>query len=137
VEVAVESTEPEHAAVGSEVEVEGTTAKGGKFHATSVVVTLDKPLVANEVFAHDKKAAKSKSAPTKMAKKPSKTDKGEKGDKGDTGDTTDKGDEPPAADPFNSSSDPFKVNNKKDSKKKTSGSKPKAKKSSGDGETES
>src|SRR5262245_18176722 len=38
--VAIESTDPDHASVGSPVEVEGTT-RGGKFHATSVVVNLE------------------------------------------------------------------------------------------------
>lgn len=137
--VAVESTDPEHATVGSEVEVEGT-AKNGKFHATAVMVTLGKPLVAEEVFsARDKKVGKSKVAPTKSAKKTSKSDRAEKGDKGDKADGEDKGDEAaPAGEPLKPGADPFNVldnkTGKKDAKKKTGAGKPKAKKSTDDGD---
>src|SRR5262249_21755096 len=94
--VAIESTDPDHASVGSPVEVEGTT-RGGKFHATSVVVNLERPLVADEVFSADKKGAKSKTtAASKTAKKPAKT--GEKGDKEDAPEKTD--DPPATADPL-------------------------------------
>lgn len=113
-EVSVESTEPEHAAVGSTVEVEGTT-KGGKFLPTAISVTLEKPLVADEVFAGgDKKSAKSKSKTAN--KKMAKSDKADKADK-----STDKPDEPAAGnDPFKKeSNDPFGVGagDKKDAKK--------------------
>jgi hypothetical protein len=124
--VAIESTDPDHASVGSPVEVEGTT-RGGKFHAISVVVNLERPLVADEVFAAgDKKGAKSKTtAASKTAKKPAKT-----GDKGDNEDMAEKGDDAPAADPLKpgSGADPFGVLNKKDPKKKPAPVKPKPKK---------
>jgi hypothetical protein len=121
--VAIESTEPEHAVKGSDVAVEGST-RNGKFIATSVVVTLDKPLVADEVFA-DKKTGKTKSAAaSKTSKKPAKTDKGDKGDKEES---ADKGDDTPAGEPFKpGNNDPFDVR-KKDSKKKAP-AKPKVKK---------
>jgi hypothetical protein len=122
VEISVESTDPEHAAVGSEAVVEGTT-RGGKFIATSVVVTAEKPLVADEVFAHEKKSAKTKPGASKTAaKKPAKNDKGDKGDKGT--------DDAASGEPAKGSSDPFGVldGNKKDTKKKTAGGKPKEKK---------
>jgi hypothetical protein len=123
--VAIVSSEPEHATVGAPVEVEGTT-KGGMFHPTAVVVTLDKPLVADEVFAasDNKKTAKGKSAAGKAAKKPAKTDKGEKEEMADTADDA------PPKDPFKSGgSDPFGVA-KKDPKKKSTPAptKPKPKK---------
>jgi hypothetical protein len=128
--VAIESTDPDHASVGSPVEVEGTT-RGGKFHATSVVVNLERPLVADEVFAAgDKKGPKSKTtAASKTAKKPAKS--GDKGDKEDMPEKTD--DTPATADPLKpgSNSDPFGVlkdNNKKDPKKKPAPVKPKPKK---------
>jgi hypothetical protein len=112
IDVSVESTDPEHAAVGSAVEVEGTT-KGGKFLPSSITVTLDKPMVADDVFAGDKKSAKSKS---KTASK--KTSKADKADK-----SADKGAEPAAGnDPFKKeTNDPFGVGSgdKKDAKKKT------------------
>ncbi len=65
-DIDVESTEPEHAAVGSSVEVEGMT-KAGKFLPSSITVTLEKPLASDDVFAGgDKKNAKSKTkTPTK------------------------------------------------------------------------
>ncbi|HEY2253606.1 MAG TPA: hypothetical protein VGH74_21170 [Planctomycetaceae bacterium] len=111
IDVSVESTDPEHAAVGSAVEVEGTT-KAGKFLPSAITVTLEKPLVADDVFAADKKSAKSKS---KTASK--KTSKADKADK-----STDKGDEPAAGnDPFKKdSNDPFGVGggDKKGAKKK-------------------
>jgi len=110
-EITIESTEPEHATVGAEVEVEGVT-RGGKFLPSSVVVTLDRPLVADEVFGHDKKA-KSKAAASKAAtKKNAKTDKADKsGDKS--------GDDPTATDSPKPAADPFGVlgDNKKDTKK--------------------
>jgi len=115
-EISVESTEPEHAAVGSAVEVEGTT-RGGKFHPTAIQVTLEKPMVADEVFAAgDKKSAKSKHA-SKSAKKTTKPDKdkdkaeksAEKGEVGTTGEPLKPG----------TTSDPFGLldKDKKDSKK--------------------
>ncbi len=113
VDISVESTDPEHAAVGSPVEVEGTT-RSGKFHPTAIVVTLDKPMSASEVFAAgDKKSAKSKTgAKTAGKKTTAKTDKG--GDK-----SADKGDD----DKGKGSADPFGVldngSGKKDAKKKT------------------
>jgi len=130
--VAIESTDPDHASVGSPIEVEGTT-RGGKFHATSVVVNLERPLVADEVFAADKKGAKKAAAASKTAKKPVKT--GEKGDKDDMPEKTD--DAPATADPLKpgSNSDPFGVlkdGNKKDPKKKPAPAKPKPKKPSED-----
>jgi len=136
--VTIESTEPEHAVVGSDIVVEGTT-RNGKFLPTNVVVTLDKPLVAEEFLsASDKKpAAKTKSASTsKTSKKPAKTDKGDKGDKEEM---ADKGDENPAGEPIKSSSDPFGVLKKdaKDTKKKTPATKPKAKKPADTGDTDS
>ncbi len=86
-EVSVESTEPEHAAVGGAVEVEGTT-RGGKFVPTAILVTLEKPMSADEVFAGgDKKASKKSTPASKSAKKVTKSDKG-KADK-----TADKADE--------------------------------------------
>ena len=113
-EVSVESTDPEHAAVGAAVEVEGTK-RGGKFHPTAITVTLEKPMVADEVFAAgDKKSAKSKHGPSsKAAKKSTKTDK-DKTDK-----TADKGDDAATNDPFKKdSSDPFALEkDKKDAKK--------------------
>jgi hypothetical protein len=110
-EITIESTEPEHATVGADVEVEGVT-RGGKFLPSSVVVTLDRPLVADEVFGHDKKG-KSKAAAKAAAAK--KTAKGDKADK--SGDKT--GDDSPAADAPKPSADPFNVlgDNKKDAKK--------------------
>jgi hypothetical protein len=108
-EITIESTEPEHATVGAEVEVEGVT-RAGKFIPSSVVVTLDRPLVADELLGHDKKG-KSKTAAGKTASK--KTAKGDKADK--SADKT--GDESPAADPFKQSADPFGLNDKKDAKK--------------------
>jgi hypothetical protein len=127
-DVAVESTEPDHAAVGSAVEVEGNS-RGGKFHATSVAVTLDKPLVADEVFA-DKKSGK-KSA--KATKKTAKSEKGDKTAKGDSGDPADKADDT-SADPAKPTTDPFGVldKDKKDAKKKPAGTKPKKKPAEGD-----
>jgi hypothetical protein len=128
--IAIESTDPDHASVGSPVEVEGNT-RGGKFHAISVVVNLERPLVADEVFsAGDKKGPKSKTtAASKTAKKPAKS--GEKGDKEDMPEKTD--DPPATADPLKpgSNADPFGVlkdNNKKDPKKKPAPVKPKPKK---------
>jgi hypothetical protein len=111
-EIAVESTEPEHAAVGAAVEVEGTT-KAGKFHPTAIAVTLEKAMVADEVFAgSDKKSAKSKSS--KSAKKNmSKTDKTGK-DKADK--SADKGDDAAAGEPVKNN-DPFGVLDNKDGKK--------------------
>jgi hypothetical protein len=111
VDISVESTDPEHAAVGSPVEVEGTT-RSGKFHPTAIVVTLDKPMSASEVFAAgDKKSAKGKAgAKTAGKKTTAKTDKG--GDK-----SADKGDD----DKGKGSADPFGVldggSGKKDAKK--------------------
>jgi hypothetical protein len=121
--VTIVSSEPEHATVGSTVEVEGST-KGGKFHPTAVVVTLDKPLVADEVFAaseNTKKSPKGKTSPAKTAKKTTRPDKE---------DMADKGDDAPPADPFKTGgSDPFGVG-KKDVKKKSAPTptKPKPKK---------
>jgi hypothetical protein len=112
--VDIESTDPDHALVGSEVEVEGTT-KGGKFIPLNIVVTLDKPLVADEVMAaSEKKPGKAK--PT--SKTPKKTAKTDKGDAGDKEDTAENGDENPAGKPLQPASDPFEVK-KKDPKKKT------------------
>jgi hypothetical protein len=113
-DISVESTDPEHAAVGAPVEIEGTT-RGGKFHPTAIVVTLEKPMVADEVFANDKKSAKSKhGASSKTAKKTSKADK-DKADK-----TAAKGDEGASEEPLKGgSSDPFGVldKDKKNGKK--------------------
>jgi hypothetical protein len=97
-EITIESTEPEHATVGAEVEVEGVT-RGGKFLPSSVVVTLDRPLVADEVFGNDKKGKKAAASKT-ASKKNSKTDKADKsGDK--SGDDAAAGDAPKQpADPF-------------------------------------
>lgn len=119
-EISVESTEPEHAAVGAAVEVEGTANKAGKFNPTAIVVTLDKAMVADDVFAGgDKKSAKSKNASaSKSAKKTAKNDKTDK-DKADK--TGDKGDDAATAEPLKpGSSDPFGVlkdGDKKDAKK--------------------
>ena len=119
-DISVESTEPEHAAVGAAVEVEGTANKAGKFNPTAIVVTLDKPMVADDVFAgSDKKSAKSKNSTTsKSAKKTAKNDKSDK-DKADK--TADKGDDAATAEPLKpGSSDPFGVlkdGDKKDAKK--------------------
>lgn len=121
-DISVESTDPEHAVVGAEAAVEGMS-RGGKFIATSVVVTAEKPLVADEVFAHEKKSAKTKPGASKTAaKKPAKNDKGDKGDKG--------ADDAASGEPAKGNSDPFGVldGNKKDTKKKTAGGKPKEKK---------
>lgn len=113
-EISVESTEPEHAAVGAAVELDGAT-RGGKFVPSAISVTLDKAMVADEVFAgSDKKSAKSKhAASSKTTKKASKTDK-DKGDK-----TADKGDDAANSDPFKKpTSDPFATDkDKKDPKK--------------------
>jgi len=110
-EISVESTDPEHATVGAAVEVDGTT-RAGRFHPTAIVVTLEKPMVADEVFANEKKSAKSKhGASSKMAKKTSKSDK-DKADK-----TTDKGDDASNDEPLKTKSDPFGVTEKKDAKK--------------------
>jgi len=126
VDVTVESTDPDHAAVGSEVEVEGIT-KGGKFTPTAVAVNLEKPLVADEVFSgHDKKGSKSKAA-AKTAKKPAKGDKPDKDEKGD---------DEASSDPLKPST-PFSDLDKKDSKpskKKATSGKPKAKKPVDEGE---
>jgi|GEM_PF-2147370 len=114
-EISVESTDPEHAAVGASVEVEGAT-KGGKFLPTSIAVTLDKPLVGDEVFsAGDKKNSKSK-AKTTSKKVANKSDKADKGDK-----AMDKDDQPAAAnDPFKKeSNDPFGVGGGDKKKKAT------------------
>ena len=131
--VAIESTEPEHAVVGSEVAVEGTTHKG-KFLPINVVVTLDKPLVADEVFsASDKKPSGKKSASAaKTTRKPAKT---EKGDKGDKEEMTENGDENPAGEPIKPGSDPFGVL-KNNTKKKPPASKSKAKKPVDKGDTD-
>ncbi len=129
-DVSVESTDPKHAAVGSAVEVEGMT-RSGKFFPTAVVVTADKPMVADDVFAgNEKKSAKTKSSTagktaSKTAKKPAKTDKA---DKGDDEEMADKGDDPAAKpDPFKTTSDPFDTKKLKDTKKKTT-AKPRVKK---------
>lgn len=118
-EILVESTEPEHAAVGSEVEADGIT-RGGKFLPSAIAVKLDKPMVADEVFAaSDKKSSKSKHATaSKSAKKTAKTDK-DKSDK-----TADKGDDAATGEPVKSS-DPFGILDKKDTDKKDA-KKPKA-----------
>ncbi len=122
--VDIESTDPEHAVAGSAIEVEGMT-KSGKFVPLNIVVTLDKPLVAEDVMAASEKkpAGKTKTASSssKTAKKAPKTVKGDKGDKGDAGDKeemADKGDENPAGESIKPASDPFDVL-KKDPKKKT------------------
>jgi hypothetical protein len=126
--VAIVSSEPEHAVVGSPVEVEGAT-RAGKFHAASVVVNLDRPLVADDLLAAEgeKKPGKSRSTAASKTKKGAKTDKKDKGDKEET---ADKGDDPPAStDPIKPSTDPFGVlNDKKGPKKKAPAPKPKAKK---------
>jgi len=124
VDVAVESTEPEHAAVGSAIEVEGNS-RGGKFHPTSVVVTLEKPLVAEEVFAAEKKPGKKSAKATKKSTKIG--DKTAKDDKGDAAEKTDD----PSGEPLKPASDPFGVLDKKDAKKKPSGTKPKKKPAEG------
>lgn len=112
-DISVVSTDAAHAAVGAEIEVEGTT-RAGKFHPTSVVVNLDRPMVADEVLASgDKKGAKTKSAgKTKPAKKTARS-KSDDGDAGIDGDA-------PAGEPIKQGSDPFNVlnkGNKKESKK--------------------
>jgi hypothetical protein len=105
-EISVISTDPAHAAVGSEIEVEGT-ARGGKFHPSSIVVTLEKPMVADEVFAAekgDKKGAKSKAQPAskgKTAKKAAKSDQGDADGGAASGDDSDGTPIKPASDPFN------------------------------------
>jgi hypothetical protein len=123
-EIAVESTEPEHAAVGAKIEAEGKS-RAGRFQPDSILITLDKPLTSDDVFSkNDKKAGKSKTAAaTKGMKKSAKSDKdpAEKGD--DTGTDPAK---PPAT------SDPFGVLNK-DNKPKPGSGKPKPKKPSDDG----
>jgi hypothetical protein len=97
-EIAVESTEPEHAAVGAELEAEGKT-RAGRFQADAIMITLDKPLSADDVFSKgDKKGGKSKTAATtKGSKKPAKSDKTDT-DKG--GDATDPAKPPATSDPF-------------------------------------
>jgi hypothetical protein len=90
VDVSVESTEIDHAVVGSEIEVAGTT-RAGKFSPTGITVTLEKPMSATEAFAGEKKTAKSKSGSKTTGKKTTaKNDKADKtGDKG--ADANDKG----------------------------------------------
>jgi hypothetical protein len=107
VDVSFESTDPDHAAVGAAVEVEGAT-RAGKFHPTAIVVTLDKPMSASEAFAAGDKKSKSKTASSKTKKGTSKTDKGadKSADKGDDGGDKGKG-----------NSDPFNVLGSGDSKK--------------------
>ncbi len=125
-DVSVESSDPKHAAVGSTVEVEGTT-RSGKFFPTAVVVTVDKPMVADDVFAgNEKKTAKTKSGTagktaSKTAKKTAKTDKGDDEEMADKDEGTAK------PDPFKTSADPFDTKKSKDTKKKTT-AKPKVKK---------
>jgi hypothetical protein len=120
-EVAVESTEPELAAVGADIELEGK-ARSGRFQADSILITLDKPLSSDDVFSkNDKKAGKSKTAAaTKGMKKSAKSDKSDPAEKGD--DTGTDPAKPPAT------SDPFGV--LKDNKPKPGGGKPKPKKPS-------
>jgi hypothetical protein len=127
-EILVESTEFEHAAVGSPVEIEGTT-RGSKFHPTAILVTLEKPMVADEVFAGDKKSAKSKHG-SKASKKNSKADK----DKDKSDKSADTGDDAKGGDPFKKdASDPFGVSkDKKDSKKGKSAPQKKDKKPADD-----
>ena len=130
--VAIVSSEPEHAVVGSPVEVEGTT-RAGRFHATSVVVTLDRPLVADDVLPAEgeKRAGKAKgTAASKTTKKSAKTEKGEKGEKTNKDDTAEKSDDAPAApEAVLPATNPFGVgNDKKTPKKKTPAPKPKPKK---------
>jgi hypothetical protein len=121
--VAIVSSEPEHAVVGSPVEVEGMT-RAGKFVPSAVVVNLDRPLTAEEAFGveGEKKPGKTKTAAGKTTKKTAKTDKADKGDKGSKDDDAGKGDDAPATtDPIKPSTDPFGVlnDNKKGTKKKT------------------
>jgi|SRR5579872_6922669 len=125
-EIDVESTDTDHAIVGSPVELEGSS-RAGKFHPTAVIVTLERPMVADEVFANEKKSGKSKAgSSSKTAKKPAKSDKSDKADKNDKDDKADKSDDSTSSDPLNSNSDPFNVLKKKGSKKaKPGGAKPK------------
>jgi hypothetical protein len=122
-EIAVESTEPEHAAVGADIELEGKS-RSGRFQADSILITLDKPLSSDDVFSkNDKKAGKSKTAAaTKGMKKSAKSDKSDPAEKGDDAGTD------PAKPP--TTSDPFGV--LKDNKPKPGGGKPKPKKPSDD-----
>ncbi len=120
--IAIVSSEPEMAPVGSPVEVEGMT-RSGKFHPTAVVVNLESPLVADDILGAEgeKKPARGKAATaSKTSKKPAKTDKK---DKGDPEETADKGNDAPAADDAKKpGGDPFGVlnaNPKKTPKKKT------------------
>jgi hypothetical protein len=112
-EISVESTEPEHAVVGAAVEVDGTANKGGKFNPTAIVVTLEKAMVADDVFgAGDKKSGKSKSS--KSAKK--NMTKSDKGSKDKTDKSADKGEDAAAGEPVKTG-DPFGVLDNKDGKK--------------------
>lgn len=117
--VAVQSTDPDLAAEGAAVEVEGTT-RGAKFLPSKVSVTLEKMPAAEEVFAGDKKGAKAKATatakPSATPKKSGKTSKDE-----------------PSGDPIGKASDPFGVLNGKDAKGKT-GDKKDGEKDKKDGE---
>ena len=120
--VAIVSSEPEHAVVGSPVEVEGMT-RAGKFVPSAVVVNLDRPLTAEDAFGAEgeKKPGKTKTTAGKTTKKTAKADKADKGDKGTKDDDAAKGDDAPATtDPIKPSTDPFGVlnDNKKGPKKK-------------------
>jgi hypothetical protein len=135
-EISVESTEPEHAAVGAAVDVEGTANKAGKFNPTAIVVTLEKAMVADDVFAGgDKKSAKSKNTTaSKSAKKTAKNDKGDK-DKSDK--TADKGDDAATAEPLKpGSSDPFGVLKDGDKNAKKGKAVPKKKPASTSGDSD-
>lgn len=105
--ITVNSNDTELVTEGSKVELEGAT-RGAKFLPSRVMVTLEKPLTADDLQAltHDKKSAKKGATAAKGAKKTGKT-------------KTDDSD----ASPTDSTSDPFGVLGKKDGGAK-SGDKP-------------
>lgn len=137
-DVSVVSTDPAHATVGSEIEVEGTT-RAGKFHPSSVVVNLDRPMVEEEVFATekgDKKGPKSKAAGSKgKTPKKARSDKTNQGDGGEGGISGDA----PEGDPIKSGGDPFNVltNKKGKATKKSTKPVPKAKNPFENGDSDS
>lgn len=123
IDISVESIDPEHAKVGAPVEVEGAT-RSGKFIPTAIVVNLDKPMSATEVFAGNEKKKSKTGSKTTSKKTTAKTDKSDKNaDKGD--DSADK--KPANADPFGV----LDSGAKKDAKKKPA---PKKDKKSADGD---
>ena len=109
VAVAVESTEIEHAVVGAKIEIEGTT-RAAKFNPSAIVVTLEKPMPADEAFAGGDKKGKSKTAKTAGTKKTA-TKTGDKTAKKTT-DKSEAGDKDKGNNPLENTNDPFDVNKK-------------------------